>query len=60
METLLLTLSQVKNGEPYAFEMIFERYWDKLFKTAAARVNNVDDAKDIVQELLISQPLKII
>lgn len=58
METLKLTdpdlLSLIQNGEPYAFEVIFERYWDKLFKTAAARVNNVDDAKDIVQELLIS------
>jgi RNA polymerase sigma factor (sigma-70 family) len=58
METLVLTdqdlLSLIKNGEPYAFEVIFERYWDQLFKTAVARLNNEDDAKDIVQELLIS------
>lgn len=47
-------LAQIKLGDPCAFELLFDRYWEKLYKAALARLNNEDDAKDIVQELLIN------
>lgn len=58
METVILSdqdlLALIKSGEAYAFEVIFDRYWNQLYKIAFARLNNDADAKDIVQELLIS------
>ncbi len=46
--------AQIQQGESYAFDLLFDKYWEKLYKTAVARLNNMDDAKDIVQELLIN------
>ncbi len=46
--------AQIKQGDTFSFELLFERYWDKLFKIAYARLNDEDDAKDLVQELLIN------
>jgi RNA polymerase sigma-70 factor (ECF subfamily) len=58
MRTIVISdqdlLTAIKNGESTAFDLLFDRYWDKLYKTAFARLNNSDDAKDLVQELLIS------
>ena len=47
-------LLDIQNGDSSAFDFLFDRYWEKLYKTAFARLNNRDDAKDLVQELLIS------
>ncbi|MBC7616779.1 MAG: sigma-70 family RNA polymerase sigma factor [Pedobacter sp.] len=47
-------LMDIQKGESAAFDLLFDRYWDKLYKTAFARLNSSDDAKDLVQELLIS------
>lgn len=47
-------LSQIRLGDTAAFDLLFDRYWEKLYRVAFARLHNVDDAKDLVQELLIN------
>jgi RNA polymerase sigma-70 factor (family 1) len=46
----LLTLFQ--SGDRAAFDEIYERYWDRLFAVAARRLENLDEAKDVVQEVM--------
>lgn len=47
-------LFKIKQNDVAAFDIFFEKYWDKLYKTAFARLNDTQEAKDIVQELLIN------
>lgn len=47
-------LSQIRLGDTAAFDLLFDRYWEKLYRVAFARLHNIDDAKDLVQELLIN------
>ncbi|WP_316767589.1 RNA polymerase sigma factor [Pedobacter frigiditerrae] len=47
---LLLELTQ---GNRYAFDIIYNRYWKMVFDAAYKRVENVDDAKDIAQEVFV-------
>ena len=37
-----------------AFRILYDRYWQVLYKKAIARLRNEDDAKDILQEIFIS------
>src|SRR3569623_1148660 len=46
-------LQQIKNDNHSAFDILFERYWNKLYQCAMARVSDKETAQDIVQELLI-------
>ncbi|MDT3400984.1 RNA polymerase sigma factor [Mucilaginibacter terrae] len=46
-------LKNLKRGDSKAFNMIFNAYWDKLFRAAFYRVENYDQAQDIVQEVFI-------
>ncbi|OAQ39315.1 hypothetical protein A5893_11675 [Pedobacter psychrophilus] len=58
MRTIIISdqdlLIDIQKGDSAAFDLLFDRYWDKLYRIAFARLNNSDDAKDLVQELLIS------
>lgn len=47
-------LSRIRHGDAQAFDALFNRHWEKLYKAAFARLNDSDDAQDIVQEVLIS------
>lgn len=47
-------LSRIRHGDALAFDILFNRHWEKLYKAALARLNDSDDAQDIVQEVLIS------
>jgi len=47
-----LLISLFQSGDRAAFDEIYERYWDKLFVVAARRLGNLDEAKDIVQEVM--------
>ncbi|RZK58828.1 MAG: sigma-70 family RNA polymerase sigma factor [Pedobacter sp.] len=47
---LLLELTQ---GNRHAFDIIYNRYWKMVFDAAYKRVENVDDAKDIAQEVFV-------
>lgn len=46
-------LQRLKHDEHQALEILFDKYWPQLFRTACARLNNSDLAQDIVQELFI-------
>lgn len=48
----LLTAS--KEGDETAFRLLFEKYWDDLFKVALRRLCSADDAKDILQDVFLS------
>jgi RNA polymerase sigma factor (sigma-70 family) len=55
METYLdaTLLQQIKDDDQSAFDIIFERYWKKLYQTALARLDDDETAQDIVQEIFI-------
>jgi RNA polymerase sigma factor (sigma-70 family) len=40
--------------EQFAFRILYDKYWESLFKKAACRLGNEDDARDVVQEIFIS------
>jgi RNA polymerase sigma-70 factor (ECF subfamily) len=44
---------RVRKSDAVAFDMLFNRYWEKLYRTAYARLNDTDEAKDVVQEVFI-------
>jgi RNA polymerase sigma-70 factor (ECF subfamily) len=46
-------LLRVQRGDHDAFDILFDRYWQRLFQSARARLNDSDTAKDIVQEIFI-------
>jgi len=48
-ETLLLL--QIEQGCEESFNVLFERYWEKTYSAAYARLRDSDQAKDIVQEI---------
>lgn len=47
-------LQASKNGDEKAFEQLFNKYWNDLFKIAYRRLHSVEDAKDIVQDVFLS------
>jgi RNA polymerase sigma factor (sigma-70 family) len=47
-------LLRVRGGDHDAFDTLFDRYWQRMFQSARARLNDSDTAKDIVQEIFIS------
>ncbi|HWV31695.1 MAG TPA: RNA polymerase sigma-70 factor [Dyadobacter sp.] len=44
----------VSEGSLPAFAELFERYWQRLYVKAYARLENADDAKDCVQDVFIT------
>src|ERR1700748_37719 len=46
-------LKNIKGNDHFAFDVLFERYWKKLYQTAFARLDDSDTAQDIVQEVFI-------
>jgi RNA polymerase sigma factor (sigma-70 family) len=46
-------LTRLQRGEHNAFDILFDRYWQPLYQTARARLNDSDMAQDIVQEIFI-------
>lgn len=46
-------LAQIKDDGRFAFDILFERYWKKLYRTAFARLKDDVIAKDVVQEIFI-------
>ncbi|WP_342083574.1 RNA polymerase sigma factor [Dyadobacter sp. OTU695] len=50
-QNLLLAL---RRGEQSAFDVIYGRYWQRLFESAMRRVADEDQAKDIVQDVFVS------
>jgi RNA polymerase sigma factor (sigma-70 family) len=46
-------LGQIKNDDRFAFDILFDRYWKKLYRTAVARLNDDAEAQDLIQEIFI-------
>src|ERR1035437_7215238 len=46
-----LLLQQVEQGKKKAFNVLFEKYWERAYSDADKRLKKHDDAKDIVQEI---------
>ena len=44
-------LEKVKDGSKHAFNLLFEKYWEKAYSDAYKRLKNQEDAKDVVQEI---------
>jgi RNA polymerase sigma factor (sigma-70 family) len=47
------SLLTAENGES-AFRIIYERYWEALYKKALHRLGNEADAQDVLQEIFLS------
>ncbi len=50
-ETLL---SLVADGDKDAFTMLYRRYWESLFTSAARALRSKTDAADLVQDIFLS------
>ncbi len=46
-------LLELTKGNRHAFDVLYNRYWKKVFDAAYKRVESVDDAKDIAQEVFV-------
>jgi RNA polymerase sigma-70 factor (ECF subfamily) len=46
-------LSELRQGNRKVFEVIFNRYWERLFAAAYKRLQDEQQAQDIVQDVLI-------
>jgi len=46
-----LLLNQVEQGSDQAFNVLFDKYWERAYCDAYKRVKEYDVAKDIVQEI---------
>jgi RNA polymerase sigma-70 factor (family 1) len=44
----------LKNGEEQAFTELYNRYWKKLFTAAANKLQHLEEAEDIVQQVFVS------
>lgn len=44
-------LDQVRDGCKQSFNLLYEKYWEQTYNQAYRRLKNVDEAKDIVQEI---------
>jgi RNA polymerase sigma-70 factor (ECF subfamily) len=47
-------ISRAAGGDAAAFRGLFERYHDRLFRYAFARLGRSEDANDVVQEIFLS------
>ncbi len=48
-----ILLSQLHLGDKKAFDMLFDKYWQRTFSEAYKRIKEYDASKDIVQEIFI-------
>lgn len=44
----------LKSSNRYAFTEIYNRYWKRLFAIAANKINDLDEAEEIVQDIFVS------
>jgi RNA polymerase sigma-70 factor (family 1) len=47
-------ISLLKTGDEAAFTEIYNRYWKKLFTVAANKIDDLEEAREIVQNIFIS------
>lgn len=49
----LIKLMREKDDKQ-AFQLLYNKYWDELYKTALTKVHDEDEVSDIVQELFVT------
>lgn len=49
-----MLLQQVAEGHAKSFELLYEKYWENTYSDAYKRLKDIDQAKDIVQEIFTS------
>jgi RNA polymerase sigma-70 factor (family 1) len=49
-----ILIGLLKDGDVAAFEEVYNRYWEKLYNTAAKRVSASESAEEIVQDFFTS------
>jgi RNA polymerase sigma-70 factor (ECF subfamily) len=49
----VMLLAQLRAGDPVAFEILFNRYFKLLWMEAYARLDDAEEAEDIVQEFFM-------
>jgi RNA polymerase sigma-70 factor (family 1) len=47
-------ISHLEAGDEHAFQEIYERYWHRLYKMAASKVDCQENAKEIVQDVFLN------
>lgn len=47
-------IAALKMGDKIAFAEIYNRYWDKLFSIAGHKLDQLEDAEEVVQNIFIS------
>jgi len=47
-------VATLKNSDKIAFAEIYNRYWDKLFSIAGHKLDQLEDAEEVVQNIFIS------
>lgn len=48
-----ILLSRIREDDHSAFDLLFERYWERLYRAARARLDDEAQAQDLVQEIFI-------
>ncbi len=48
-----MLLNQLQQGDKKAFDILFDKHWQKTFSETYKRIKEYDAAKDIVQEIFI-------
>ena len=43
-----------EKDDKQAFQLLYDKYWDKLFKTALIKVQDEDQVSDIIQDLFVT------
>jgi RNA polymerase sigma-70 factor (ECF subfamily) len=49
-----ILIERVRSGDELAFQQLFDKYWQDLYRIAYQRVKSAADAQDLVQEVFIS------
>ncbi len=44
-------LQELSSGSNYAFKVLYEKYWSDVLDEAFKRIDDIDQAKDVVQEV---------
>ncbi|MDQ6477069.1 RNA polymerase sigma-70 factor [Dyadobacter sp. LHD-138] len=48
-----LLVERLEQGDEYAFEQIYDRYWHRLYRAALNKIKVPDEAKEIVQDIFL-------
>ena len=48
-----ILLRQLSEGSKQAFDILYDKYWKQVFNAAYKRLNNVEQAQDIAQDVFV-------